>query len=231
MVVIVTESSTLFTDFVAYCFLKMRVTSFSPRITRRTLLQTPSTPHRPRAHPPPPSPTTARRERLLEEGAEVAEPRLLDGQPGRHGVAAALDEDARARPRRARRGRDRRRRPSGPSRCRCRSAASAMAIAGRWKRSLRRAAIRPTTPGCQRALAVTSTAGPSPAADLGIGLGDRLLQHRRLDRLALAVEPVELGGDRARTRPDRRWRAAARRAPASPIRPPALMRGPSRKPR
>ena len=58
---------------------------------------------------------------------------------------------------------------------------------------MRREAISPTTPGCQRSLAVTSTDGPSPVADLGVGLGRRLLQHHGLDRLALAVEPVELG--------------------------------------
>ena len=64
-------------------------------------------------------------------------------------------------------------------------------------RSFSRAAISPTTPGCQLAAAVTTTApfssSPSAASRLGFGLR----QHDLLDRLALAVEPVELGGDAA----------------------------------
>ena len=105
-----------------------------------------------------------------------------------------------------------------------------MAIAGRRKRSFRREAIRPTTPGCQRALAVIMHRRPFAAADLRLGLGVGLLQHLRLDRLAFLVQPLELGGDALAFR-----RIVARQQPraepASPIRPPALMRGPRMKPR
>ena len=63
----------------------------------------------------------------------------------------------------------------------------------------------------------------------GLRLG--LLQRRDLDHLALAVEPVELGGEPRRPRSDPPPATDRRRASARPMRPPALMRGPSRKPR
>ena len=55
-------------------------------------------------------------------------------------------------------------------------------------------------------------------------------QRRDLDRLALAVEPVELGGEPPGL--DRIvFEQQATPRSARPMRPPALMRGPSRKPR
>ena len=62
---------------------------------------------------------------------------------------------------------------------------------------------------------------------LGFGLRD----GRHFDRLALAVETVELGGDARGLGRIAPAAAARRRASARPMRPPALMRGPSRKPR
>ena len=72
---------------------------------------------------------------------------------------------------------------------------SAMAKAGRPNRSFSRAATSPTTPGCQPSAAVTTTAPFSSSAERGHRLGFGLRHGRDLDRLALAVEPVELGGD------------------------------------
>ena len=69
----------------------------------------------------------------------------------------------------------------------------AMAKAGRPKRSLSRAAISPTTPGCHPRLAVTRTAG-----SLAAGASPprpRRASRRGLDRLALVVQAIELGGD------------------------------------
>ena len=168
---------------------------------------------------------------LLQEGAERAEPlaRAASRRPPSHGRhpsrGARVDRGADG----ARRGR--RRRSSGPSRCRCRrgegdgegraadSAPSAARRRGRRRR------------GASASTAVTRTAARRPSAERGLGLGHRLLEHGRLDRLALAVEPVELGRDRARL--GLVVASISSRAPraASPIRPPALMRGPSRKPR
>ena len=72
---------------------------------------------------------------------------------------------------------------------------SAMAKAGRLNRSFSRAAKQPHHAGMpvrrrrhhHRALFLD--------AERGRGLGLRLLQHRHLHRAALAVQPVELGGD------------------------------------
>ena len=75
---------------------------------------------------------------------------------------------------------------------------SAIAKAGRPKRSLSRAAINPTTPGCQLAAAVTTTAPFSSMPSAADRFGLRLRQRGDLDRLALAVEPVELGRDAGR---------------------------------
>ena len=106
------------------------------------------------------------------------------------------------------------------------SGLSVKAKAGRRKRSFRRAAIKPTTPGCHSAEAVTITA----AADrhrwqerLSLGILDGEL----LDRLPLAVQPVEFGGKRPASIGSSVSSSRAPRA-ASPIRPPALIRGPTR---
>ena len=72
------------------------------------------------------------------------------------------------------------------------SSPSATTMAGRWSFSLRRPATMPITPGCQPGAATMATARLpcAPAERLG------RLADRRLDRAALLVEPVELGGDR-----------------------------------
>ena len=72
---------------------------------------------------------------------------------------------------------------------------SAMAKAGRPKRSLSRAATSPTTPGCQPSAAVTTTAPFSSSPSAAMASASACATRRLLDRLALAVEPVELGGD------------------------------------
>ena len=72
---------------------------------------------------------------------------------------------------------------------------------------------------------------PLARSNFRIGFRNRLGNGSRLDRLALAVQPVEQS---ARSSPPPTGSVAVNsRAPsvASPIRPPALMRGPSRKPR
>ena len=108
---------------------------------------------------------------------------------------------------------------------------SAIAKAGRPKRSFSRAATSPTTPGCQLAAAVTTTAPFSSMPSAAIASASASASIALLDRLALAVEPVELGGDARGL--DRVVRRSSSRTPRSarPMRPPALMRGPSRKPR
>ena len=102
--------------------------------------------------------------------------------------------------------------------------ASAATQAGRLNRSLIRPAMMPTTPGCQ-STPDTSTAA-RPFGDLRPGRLQRRIQHRCLDRLALAVHRVQRGGHVARLH-----RVVAQQQPqtepASPMRPPALMRGPS----
>ena len=108
---------------------------------------------------------------------------------------------------------------------------SAIAKAGRPYRSFSRAATRPTTPGCQPSAAVTTTAPFSSMPSAAIASASACATRRQLDRLALAVEPVELGGDARGLGSDRPRAAGRRRASARPMRPPALMRGPSRKPR
>ena len=74
-------------------------------------------------------------------------------------------------------------------------ALKATAKAGRRACSLRRAANRPTMPGCHVSLAVTTTAGPVAAHQLAVGLGARLGQHLLLHQLAFLVQPVEGLGD------------------------------------
>ncbi len=74
------------------------------------------------------------------------------------------------------------------------SSISAMTIAGRPKRSLIRPATMPITPGCQP-LAMTMMHGRAVALR---GLFLRLLAYQHLDRAALLVEPVELGGNASR---------------------------------
>ena len=75
---------------------------------------------------------------------------------------------------------------------------SAIAKAGRPNRSLSRAATRPTTPGCQRGEAVTTAAPLSSRPSAAIASASASATAAMLDRLALAVEAVELGGHRRR---------------------------------
>ena len=108
---------------------------------------------------------------------------------------------------------------------------SAIAKAGRPKRSFSRAATSPTTPGCQPCPAVTTTAPFSSMPSAAIASASASRERLLLDRLPLAVEPVELGRHRAGLASASS--SSSSRAPRSarPMRPPALMRGPSRKPR
>ena len=108
---------------------------------------------------------------------------------------------------------------------------SAIAKAGRPKRSFSRAATRPTTPGCQPSAAVTTTAPfssrPSAAiasASACASVASSIAWRSRLSRSSSAA--MRAGLDRIVARA-----AAATPRSARPMRPPALMRGPSRKPR
>ena len=75
---------------------------------------------------------------------------------------------------------------------------SAMAKAGRPNFSFSRAATRPTTPGCQPSAAVTTTAPFSSMPSAAMASASACATRLQLDRLALAVEPVEFGGDSRR---------------------------------
>ena len=107
---------------------------------------------------------------------------------------------------------------------------SAMAKAGRPKRSFSRAATRPTTPGCQPSDAVTTTApfssSPSAAsasASACAKVACSIAWRSRLRRSSsAAICFASLGSSVISSRTPRS---------ARPMRPPALMRGPSRKPR
>ena len=68
--------------------------------------------------------------------------------------------------------------------------------AGRLKRSLIRPATMPTTPGCHAGPLTTSVACPLAACASAARM--RIVQHRRLDLLALAVHRIEHGGQRRR---------------------------------
>ena len=114
---------------------------------------------------------------------------------GRHGVAAALDGEpgldggahgaAEIDP-----GTERPEPVAVPSGLR------ANAKAGRPKRSFRRAATRPTMPGCHSAeRGHDERARPGSPSSSAQGLRLGVLDRRLLDRLALAVEAVELGGE------------------------------------
>ena len=72
------------------------------------------------------------------------------------------------------------------------SSPKAMTMAGRRSRSFSRPATMPITPGCQPGAATMATARLPCAAAQRLGR----LGHDLLDRAALLVEPVELGGDR-----------------------------------
>ena len=107
---------------------------------------------------------------------------------------------------------------------------SAIANAGRANFSFSREATRPTTPGCQPSEAVTMTDAlvlePERSQRLGFGLRFR----RLLDDAALGVEAIEFGGD-PRGLGDIAFQQQPHARSARPMRPPALMRGPSMKPR
>ena len=80
----------------------------------------------------------------------------------------------------------------------------AIANAGVLKRSFKRDAISPTTPGCQSPPCTTRHDRRLDPGDLRFRLAPPPLQRRPFDRLALAVEPVQLEGDAARLRADQR---------------------------
>ena len=109
-------------------------------------------------------------------------------------------------------------------------ALKAMAKAGRRAWSFSREASRPTMPGCQLSLAVTMIAGPSPPASsasasarASASISCSIACRSWLSRSSVsAIVPASTGSS-----------VASSRLPsaASPMRPPALMRGPIRKPR
>ena len=136
-----------------------------------------------------------RRQRLFEKGAKRAERVLAQRDAGRHGVAAALEQQPFAH--RAAAPRWPRSTPGieRPEPVPMPPGSSAMAKAGRPKRSLSRAATRPTTPGCQPSPAVTTTAPFSSRPSAAMASASACASGRKLDLPALAVEPVELGGD------------------------------------
>ena len=108
----------------------------------------------------------------------------------------------------------------------------AMAKAGRPKRSFSRAATSPTTPGCQlRARGDQHRRPVAVEPSAAVASASASASVRRFDRLALARSA---GRARAAMRAGL-VRSSVVQQPraerASPMRPPALMRGPSRKPR
>ena len=102
-------------------------------------------------------------EALGEKGQQRVDPAGLDGEAGRHGVAAALEQqagrgggvDGRAQV-------DARHRAARGDAAAVRPAPTT--TAGRRKRSTRRLATMPTTPGCQPSPAAHSSGPRSPAA-------------------------------------------------------------------
>jgi hypothetical protein len=86
-------------------------------------------------------------------------------------------------------------------------------------------------PGCQCSLEVTMTAGGTLDCHVPVGFRARFRDHVRLDCLTLAVEPVEFIGDFRRRGSHRLRLSSMEPSAAFPIRPPALMRGPIRKPK
>ena len=92
---------------------------------------------------------------------------------------------------------------------------SAIAKAGRPNRSFSRAATRPTTPGCQPSAAVTTTAPFSSSPSAAMASASACATVASFDRLALAVEAVELGGDARRLDRIVAPAAAARRVGAA----------------
>ncbi len=147
--------------------------------------------------------------------------------PGRHRMAAALDRDARF-DRRARRRPDRRPRSSGRSRSQVPGEAQREGRA--LKRSLSRAASRPTMPGGQVAPA-TTTAAPRSSRP----------KANKASASASASASISIcwrtgSAGRVRSRSSRASMSSVvvrSRTPraASPMRPPALMRGPMTKPK
>ena len=170
---------------------------------------------------------TAWREVGRQEGGEAGQVAAREGHAGGHGVAAALHRDARPRRRRGPRGRDRHPRSSGRSRSPCRRAA------GRRRRPDGRSApsggprSARRCPGCQPALPATSTgrSGSRPrvrsiSASASATASASITCRSRFSRSSSTAMRAASAGSSV----------VSRRAPspASPMRPPALMRGPSR---
>jgi len=114
--------------------------------------------------------------------------------------------------------------PPGPARARSRPARETPPPLSRAADQAHHARMQPSA-------AVTTTAPtifqPSAAQRLGFGL---LQQGRQLDHMALAIEQVAIR--RSRSGRDRiGFQQKIHAEPARPMRPPALMRGPSKKPR
>ena len=60
-----------------------------------------------------------------------------------------------------------------------------------------REATRPTIPGCQSSPAVEHEGALLRRPELLVGFAQSLLKHLLFENLALAIEPVEFGGDGA----------------------------------
>ena len=166
-------------------------------------------------------------EALADKGLEAVELGRRDRDAGRHGVAAALAGEPGLDGRRARRGRDRRPAPSGPTRSPLPSGPRVKAKAGRRKRSFRRAADEPDDarmPSRRAGVTTTGVGRLDPAkracASASATAACSIAWRSRLRRSSSA------GGAPASTASS----SSSSREPsaASPMRPPALMRGPTR---
>ena len=144
-------------------------------------------------------------------------------QARRHRMAAALEQEPVLARGDHRACRDRSPAPSVPSPCRCRPSMP-ITTAGRWWRSTRRAATRPTTPGDQPSPATQSSGASARErrAELRLGGGE----HLALERAALLVELLHRGRRAAAISSGSSLsrRSAARRE--QPVRPPALIARP-----
>ena len=107
---------------------------------------------------------------------------------------------------------------------------SAMAKAGRENFSLSRDATRPTTPGCQPSDAVTITeplsSSPSEASASASACASAICSMTRRSVLSRSSSAAIRAASETSASSNSRTPRSAR-----PIRPPALMRGPSMKPR
>ena len=151
---------------------------------------------------------------LLEEGAKLAEPRPLDGDPGRHGMSAALDQQA-AVDRLAH---------HAPKVEAGDGAAGAGADAGRVEGDGEgrppRMVLQPRRKQADDARMPFVVRGdehgrPLPSQKFRVGFRLRLGEHPLLHRLALGIQPIQRLGDLGRLhRVVKRQQPAAKRGVA-----------------